>query len=329
MALNLLKIERNPQLEGFTLVEWATVVYTLITSVLILILSDRMSNDALMLEQRAYIVVATFALLYLYRIFPCRGVELLRTVVQMSFLTYWYPDTYEFNKLFLNRDYWFAEADQWLFGCQPSLVFHQLLSGPVWSELFNMGYFCYYFMIAAVAFFYFFFRHRSFEKASFVIIASFFVYYLAFIFLPVAGPQYYFHAIGVDNASNAVFPEIGHYFLNHTEMLKTPGYSDGFFYHLVESSQEAGERPTAAFPSSHVGMSTISMLLAWKTRNRWLFFIMLPIYVFLCGATVYIQAHYLIDALCGFVSSIGMYALMAWLYDNLKIPYRYERKRTF
>ena len=37
--------------------------------------------------------------------------------------------------------------------------------------------------------------------------------------------------------------------------------------------------------------------------NRKLVYILLPFYVFLCMATVYIQAHYLIDALAGLVSA--------------------------
>ncbi|NDV67281.1 hypothetical protein D0T60_18910, partial [Bacteroides sp. 224] len=33
-------------------------------------------------------------------------------------------------------------------------------------------------------------------------------------------------------------------------------YDRGFFYNLVKTSQQVGERPTAAFPSSHVGAGT-------------------------------------------------------------------------
>ena len=38
-----------------------------------------------------------------------------------------------------------------------------------------------------------------FEKVSFVIVTAFFIYYLIYIFVPVAGPQFYFPAIGGDN----------------------------------------------------------------------------------------------------------------------------------
>lgn len=326
MALNLFALNKDSRHTGLVSVEYAGLAYNFITSILILILSDRMDNDALLLEQRLYIVIITFAMVYLYRIFPCKMVMLLRIVMQLAFLTYWYPDTYQFNRLFVNRDYWFASFEQWLFGCQPSLEFYQLLPQMFWSELFNMGYFAYYFMIALVAFFYFFCRYKEFERTAFIIIASFFLYYLVFIALPVAGPQYYFKAIGVEAAANGHFPPVDHYFQYHMEMLPNPGDSSGFFHQMVENSQEAGERPTAAFPSSHVGISTITMMLAWRSKNKWLFFLLLPVYLSLCCATVYIQAHYLTDAICGFLTAIGVYYLTAWIFKKL---YNYESKRTF
>lgn len=326
MALNLFALSKDERHVGLVSVEYAGLAYNLITSILILFLSDRMDNDAILLEQRFYIVVITFAMVYLYKLFPCKMVMLLRIVVQLAFLTYWYPDTYQFNRLFENRDHWFAAFEQWAFGCQPALVFHSLLPQVWWSELFNFGYFAYYFMIALVAFFYFFCRYKEFERTSFVIIASFFIYYLVFIALPVAGPQYYFKAIGVETAASGHFPPVGDYFRYHTDMLPNPGDGSGFFHEMVESSQEAGERPTAAFPSSHVGMSTIVMLLAWRSRNRWLFFLLVPVYLSLCCATVYIQAHYLTDAICGFISAIGVYYLTSWIFKYID---NYESKRTF
>ena len=51
-------------------------------------------------------------------------------------------------------------------------------------------------------------------------------------------------------------------------LLPGPGYQHGFFYSLVEGSQQVGERPTAAFPSSHVGMSTVLMIMAWRGSKQ-------------------------------------------------------------
>ena len=76
-----------------------------------------------------------------------------------------------------------------------------------------------------------------------------------------------------------------------------------------------GERPTAAFPSSHVGVSTILMIMAWRGSKK-LFACLLPLYLLLCGATVYIQAHYLIDAIAGFISAFVLYVLVIKMFKK-------------
>lgn len=68
-----------------------------------------------------------------------------------------------------------------------------------------MGYFFYYPMMLIVALFYFIYKFEWFEKMSFVLVTSFFIYYLIYIFVPVAGPQFYFPAIGIDNVSKGIF----------------------------------------------------------------------------------------------------------------------------
>jgi membrane-associated phospholipid phosphatase len=84
---------------------------------------------------------------------------------------------------------------------------------------------------------------------------------------------------------------------------------------LVELSQAVGERPTAAFPSSHVGISTIVLIMAYRAK-KWLGHLMLPVYILLCCATVYIQAHYLIDVLAGWISAIVIYLFSTYLYKR-------------
>ncbi len=53
-------------------------------------------------------------------------------------------------------------------------------------------------------------------------------------------------------------------------------------------------------------MSTILMIMAWRGGKK-LFACLIPFYMLLCGATVYIQAHYLIDAIVAFSLRIVLY----------------------
>lgn len=180
----------------------------------------------------------------------------------------------------------------------------------------NLGYTCYFPLIAVVTIFYFFFRYQQFMRASFIILASFFVYYAIFIILPVVGPQYYYPAVGMEKIAQGVFPNLHDYFLNMREALPTPGDPNGVFYQMVVDAHQAGERPTAAFPSSHVGVSTILMLLAWQTRNRRFFWLLFPFYVLLCLSTVYIYAHYAIDVLAGWISALMLYPLLQFIHGR-------------
>lgn len=315
-------IESKPSKNLFA-VEWAMIAYLVLTTLVIVFCYTKVQNPEAMLWGRVRILFTTAALYAVYRMVPCRLTRLARVVVQVALLSWWYPDTYELNRMFPNLDHIFATWEQQLFGCQPALLFSQLTSfggvgGGLFSELMDLGYASYYPMIAVVILYYFFRRYDEFLHASFVVMASFFLFYVIFVFLPVVGPTFYYQAVGLDTIMQGVFPNVGDYFNHHTECLPSPGYTDGFFYHLVENAKAAGERPTAAFPSSHVGISTILMFLAWHARDRRLLFILLPFYVLLCFSTVYIQAHYAIDALAGLVTGAVFYFVLMYLTTEVK-----------
>ena len=315
---NLFAIETKPK-RGLMPLEWLVLGYALLTLLITLFTLTRLQNPDAMIWGRVRVVAMTVALWVVYRLVPCRLTRCVRVVAQMSLLAWWYPDTYEINRIFPNLDNVFCEWEQSAFGCQPALTFASTFHWPVVSELMSMGYASYYPMIAVVVFFYFFRRYDEFERASFVILASFFIYYVVFIFVPVAGPTFYYKAVGIDNIAAGIFPAIGDYFNTHQECLPTPGHHDGFFYGLVEAAKAAGERPTAAFPSSHVGVSTVCMLLAAHTGQRRMVWFMLPFYIFLCLATVYIQAHYAIDALAGLATGAALYAALMASTKSLRL----------
>ena len=305
------KIDKNPK-KGLMTLEWVMLGYMAITIITMLFTYTKLVNPEAMLWGRLRVLVMTIALWAVYRMIPCRITKMVRIIAQMALLAWWYPDTYEINRMFPNLDHIFAGWEQDLFGCQPALLFAKALPWAVVSELMSMGYFMYYPMIALVTFYYFFCRYYEAERAVFVMLSSFFIYYLIYIYVPVVGPTFYFDAVGISEITKGIFPALGDYFNTHTNCLPTPGYTDGIFYQLVEDAKNAGERPTAAFPSSHVGVSTICMLLVWHAGNRKMLYVMLPFYIFLCLATVYIQAHYLIDAIAGLISAVVIYfALMA------------------
>ena len=292
----LFTTEGKPK-KGLLAVEWVVMGYLLLTLMLTLFMYTKVYNPESMIWGRFRVVMMTAALWAVYRMLPCRFTHFCRIGGQLALLSWWYPDTYELNRMLPNLDHHFAALEQTLFGCQPALTFAQQWDHPVWSELMHLGYASYYPMIGVVTLYYFFRCYQDFNRASFVILASFFIYYVIFIALPVTGPQYYYLAAG--------------YFNQHQEALHMPGWEDGFFYHLVAGAHQAGERPTAAFPSSHVGVTTILMLLSWYSRSRRLFYSLLPLFLLMCLATVYIQAHYVIDVIAGWITGL-LFFLVLW-----------------
>lgn len=302
--------------KGFLAVEKISLLYTLLTSLLILYLFKGMDHPIDMLLDRLIIVGITYGLVMVTSLWPNKMMVFLRVGFQMGLLSYWYPDTYEFNRLFDNLDHIFAGAEQSLFGFQPAVWFSHNCSSAWLSEAFYLGYFSYYPMIAVVTLTYLFYKFEEFDRTAFIIVGAFFLYYFLYIFIPVAGPQFYFPVIGWDSVEQGIFPAIGNFFKDTPTLIGGPGYQDGLFYKLVKSSQEVGERPTAAFPSSHVGISTILLFLAYRIKKR-VFFGMIPFYMLLCGATVYIQAHYVIDVFGGLISALVIYGIVILAYDRL------------
>ena len=317
IIVKLFEREKKPH-KGLLAAEWVVMGYLVITLLLMFFTYTKLHNPESMLFGRIRIVAMTFALWLVYRMWPCRLTHFARIVAQMALLSWWYPDTYEFNRMFPNLDHIFATWEQQMFGCQPSLVFAPNFSHPIVSELMNMGYAAYFPMIAVVTLFYFFCRYAEFGRATFVILASFFTYYIIYIALPVTGPQYYYHAAGIDEIARGIFPNVHDWFATHDECLSNPGCSDGFFYNMVANAHNAGERPTAAFPSSHVGVSTILMLLAWRAGNKRLLALLSPFYVLLCLSTVYIYAHYAIDVLGGWLTAVAFFYAFYHLYPHLQ-----------
>ena len=314
--MNIIKFlfekDKKPR-KGLLAVEWVIMGYLLLTLLMILFTYTKIYNPEPMLWGRFRIVMMTLALWFVYRLLPCHFTIFCRVVAQMGLLSWWYPDTYELNRIFPCYDHLFAAYDQQLFGFQPALTFSQSWSHPVVSELLELGYVSYFPMIAAVTVFCYFCRYEQLQRTIFIIMGSFFLFYVIFIFLPVAGPQYYYPAVGFDQIAQGVFPNLGNYFETHQELLPTPGWEDGLFHRLVVDAHAAGERPTAAFPSSHVGIAVVLLWLAWRLNGRWLFWVLVPLAVLMFFATFYIQAHYVIDALAGLVTGTLFY----WLFHLL------------
>jgi membrane-associated phospholipid phosphatase len=171
-----------------------------------------------------------------------------------------------------------------LFGSQISREWWQLAPSRFWSSLLHAAYLSYYFIVSAPAL-YFAWRGELAAVRRFVLVVmtTFILCYLVFIFFPVAGPYY-------------AFPRPAGWF------------TDNLPARLVYEALAGGSSYGAAFPSSHVAAALAATLTATRVSGRLGLLLLVPTLLLTVGV-VYCQMHYGVDALAGL--AIG--ALVAWV----------------
>ncbi|WKS95486.1 phosphatase PAP2 family protein [Riemerella columbina] len=218
----------------------------------------------------------------------------LNFLLAYAFLGLIYKDTAVLNQLFFDKiDPFLMQADVLMWGFQPALKFSEVMNATWFSELMFFSYFFYYLMPLVVLFTLYQRAPQVIAEFGTMLITAFVIYYSIFIVLPAVGPQFYF-----PDPENTI-PQ------------------RGLFSFLVKQIQAMGEAPTAAFPSSHVGVSVVVLLWLYPRYKR-LFYGILPLSILLFFSTVYIKAHYAIDVLAGLVSGACIYVFIALFYNHFK-----------
>src|SRR5574344_2654622 len=113
-------IEKKP-VKGLLPLEWAVLAYMAFTLLIVLFTYTKLANPESMIWGRIRIGTITMAMWIVYRMLPCRITLFARISAHVALLAWWYPDTYEINRMFPNLDHLFASWKQKLFGCQSAL----------------------------------------------------------------------------------------------------------------------------------------------------------------------------------------------------------------
>lgn len=255
-----------------------TLLYLLGTTIFIGLSWNDLESKMIPLGFRLGTLFLIYMMAHFQGAFPGGIMRYLRYVYPLILIIYLYPETDQFNNIFFqDQDPFFYRVEGAIFGFQPSLHFLNRFPQLWVTELMSFGYFSYYLLIFSFSLILYLKDLDMFYRITFIIISSFYIYYVVFIILPVAGPQYFFSP-----AENEV----------------PKAY---FFSSMLKLIQELGERPTGAFPSSHVGVVLIILWYSFKHLRVW-FYIFIPISVLLISSTVYLKAHYLVDVLAAIVS---------------------------
>lgn len=271
-----------------------SVAYLVITGFYILVFEGFTDQIFAPMTWRLAFISVIPGFMYLECFFKHKVLTFLHIFFPILLLSFAYGETASINHFIFTDDLdpVIYSWEQGLFGFQPSRLFSASFPQSWFSELLHMGYFSYYLMTIGISLAFFIIKPELAERVIFLVVTSFFIYYLIFILFPVVGPQYYF--IG----SDARVPDTG------------------IFSRLVKLIQYYGEHPTGAFPSSHVGMVVIFLYLSY-THIRWLFWTICPLFLFILMATVYIKAHYAVDVLAGLLSAPLVYFMSTLIYHQV------------
>ncbi len=255
-----------------------TLLYLFITTIFIGLAWNDLDNKLLPLGFRILTILIIYGMAYYHELFRGGVMQFIRYAYPLILVIYLYPETDHFNNIFFeNQDPFFCRVEETTFGFQPSLVLLERFPKLWIIELMSFGYFSYYLLIFGFSLILFLSDMKLFYRLTFVIIASFYIYYLVFILLPVAGPQYFFPP--PENEVPTAY----------------------LFSRMLKLVQELGERPTGAFPSSHVGIVLIIIWYTFKHFKNWLY-VVIPLSVILTISTVYLKAHYGIDIIAATIT---------------------------
>jgi membrane-associated phospholipid phosphatase len=170
-----------------------------------------------------------------------------------------------------------------VFGSQISREWWQLAPSRFWSAVLHGAYLSYYLIVSTPALF-FAWRGDLAAVRRFVLIVmtTFVICYLVFIFFPVAGPYY-------------TFPRPPAWFIANLPA------------RLAYEALATGSSYGAAFPSSHVAAALAATLAAGRVSRRLGLLLLGPTLLLTLGV-VYCQMHYGVDALAG----LAVGGLVAW-----------------
>ena len=257
--------------------DWVAIGYLAFTGVLILIFHKN---------------VARWYFYLIARVLCITGIVLLTftdesTLLPLRFLRDWYPLStialfyFEIGKLtqMVFQHYFDETVIRWekhVFKGMPSLDLSSRFPSVILSEILHLCYFSYYIIaVFLAAWLYFGGRISPFQETVFAETLTFNLSLLCYPFLPTTGPRYLF------------------------EKIQGP-LSKGFFFRLTHAIVSRGSSKGTAFPSSHVSLSVIVLLCAFRYDST-AFLILLPMCVGLTLSTIYGRFHYAIDALVGAV----------------------------
>jgi len=176
-----------------------------------------------------------------------------------------------------------------IFGVHPTIWFQQF-KNPLFTEWMMFGY-SFYLMLIPITTGWLYYSGKKAESEHMLtsLMISFFICYILFSLIPVAGPR-----LAMADVYTVKF--------------------SGFIFKSITEAMEAGPMLYGgAFPSAHCSAATVMLLLSYQ-YDRKLFLWVMPVIITLYISTIYGRYHYPTDVLAGMI--VGIFGIK--LYHPVK-----------
>jgi membrane-associated phospholipid phosphatase len=189
--------------------------------------------------------------------------------------------------------------DRAILGVHPTIWLEQYVR-PWLTELMMFCFSSFYFLLPLLGLV-LYFKHKYGPLRELLLASgiAFYICFVAFIFLPAEGP----------------WVTMAHL---HQESLR-----GGPFTWLVSFVEGRGSIRGGAFPSSHVAVALVVLVMAFR-HQRTMFWFLLPIITGLLVSTVYGRFHYVVDVVSGLLVGVvglvvGLWVQKRWGHEVSKI----------
>jgi hypothetical protein len=284
--------------------EWTAFAYLGVSSILIAAFAKNLLRPLRILAMQA---IAAIVVLTLCRV-QARSAEHARvhgeslSTSWWHFWRYWYPHLFFLfcfeqlaHLMTLHTPHWqdpkLIAFDYWLTGVHPSVWLEQFATTPrnEFMQLVYLSYFAYLLILGASLYF----RREWFAYWSVMTysMAGYMIGYFIAMFFPVESP--WFAMAGWWHAP----------------------LSGGPITATVDLIEHFGRVRGAAFPSEHVAGATAALWGAWKYR-RTMFWILLPVFLFMCVSTIWGRYHYMADVFGGLITGTLGFVIGSWIMNR-------------
>ncbi len=266
---------------NYVQIDWAVTIYLAFTAISAALVGHNLAFRWQIVFVHAVMIVGVYVITSVFHDWKQPLVRVVRILYFPLIVTYFYEESTLLMQLFSPE--WFDQqliaVERAILGVSTTL-WVQPWQSPLLSEFMMLSYFSYYPLVAVPPLVLVATRH--YWRATQLVWAmslAFFISFIGFYLYPIQGPRYEFAGLYERELTGFIF----------VPLMRT----------IMNTASIHG----GCMPSSHVAVALVILFVLWRQSRRtgWL---LLPVVVPLCLATVYGRFHYVSDVIGGVLVAV-------------------------